>query len=82
MIQEVEFHLQVYIPRMHQGRGQAPRGHVERCLPPVIDHGLQSQPDLTDYLGPEMQRVTGILPPYERQLGPRQGDVGAIPLLG
>ena len=41
---------------VHEGRGEAAGRHVERNLPPVVDHGLEGQPHLAHNLRPHVQR--------------------------
>jgi hypothetical protein len=78
MLGEVEPDLQAEPPGVHERRGEAPIGHVQRDPPPVIDHRLQGQTDLADYLGPQVQRVAGVRPAGEGLLRPAAGHIGVI----
>src|SRR5690606_28819496 len=62
VVDEVELDLQAAVSGRHERGGQATRGHVQRDLPPVVDHGLQRQAHLADDLGPHVHRVARVGP--------------------
>jgi hypothetical protein len=68
---EVELDLHSLAAGVHERRGESSDGHVERNLPPVVDHRLQGEAELAHHLGPQVQRLFGLLPVGQGQLRPR-----------
>ena len=57
VVDEVELDLEARAPVVHERRREAAGEHVQRYLPPVVDHRLEREADLADDLGPHVQRV-------------------------
>ena len=71
MIDEVEVDLEPAVTVRDRRRRQAPRRHVQRDVPPVVERRREGQPHLADDLGPHVQRGDRGLPVPPRQLRPR-----------
>src|SRR2546423_1448784 len=71
MIDEIKmrFHAAV-AAEGHHGGGESVRRNVQRDVPPVIEFWSEFQAGLADDLGPEMQRIAGLLPFFERKRRP------------
>src|SRR5512140_2194059 len=81
MLQEVKFQLEAALPIRNRGGDEPSRGDIQRDMPGVIEPWRLGEPDLADYLGPQMQGGVGVLPRRIRQLRPewfthRGGDDG------
>src|SRR5579859_302252 len=70
VVDKVKRDLKGIMPEGDRSGGHATRCNVERCVPPMIDVGMQFEFDLADDLHPHMDRAIGLLPLGERQSGP------------
>src|SRR4029077_12649502 len=70
MVHEVEIDLEAAVAMGDQTGGEAPGRDVERGVPPVVHQRRVGQTHLADDLGHELERVPGVLPGLEVQLGP------------
>ena len=55
---------------VHERRSEAARRHIQRYLPPVIDHRLEREPNLADDLEPHVQGVARVAPVGDREIRP------------
>ena len=59
---EIEIDLQRAVAIRHRPGGEPARGHEQHDAPPVVRQGRERELHLADDLGPQVQRVAGVLP--------------------
>jgi hypothetical protein len=67
---EVEFDLEHAVAGGHRRRRQSTRRHVQRDLPPVVDHRRLREANLADDLRPAVQRLPCRGPVLDTQCRP------------
>jgi hypothetical protein len=62
MINKVEIYLKVSTFIGHCGSSESAMCDIQSGIPPVIHKWGKYEPDLSDDLGPHVQRVIGVFP--------------------
>ena len=70
VINEIEVDLKARATIRDRRSRQPATGHIQRDLPPMVDHRRMGQPDLSDHLRPQMQCRAGVGPIRKGKIGP------------
>ena len=71
VLKKVEFQIDGFAAARDQRCAEAPRRHIERHLPTVIEPGRETEPDFAHHLHPELKGQRGVAPFGKDKPGPQ-----------